>query len=115
MESVSTRRRRIALAAQKYSHEPLTALNQHIDLNWLAEAYWRLRRKAAPGIDGQTVAEYGENLHENLKDLLDRVKSGSYKAPPVKRSYIPKNEKGDIENLPLVSARGVNSVYAAKL
>jgi len=93
MESVSTRRRRIVNAARKHRQEPLTALSHHMDLNWMHEAYRRVSRKAAPGVDGQTWAEYGENLTENLKDLLNRAKSGRYKAPPVKRSYVPKNEK----------------------
>jgi len=48
MESVSTRRRRIVLAAQKHRHEPLTALNHHLDLNWMHEAYRRVRKDAAP-------------------------------------------------------------------
>jgi len=95
MESVSSRKRRIVMAAQKYRHEPLTALSHHLDLNWMSEAYRRVRKDAAPGVDGQTVAEYGANLVENLRDLLDRAKSGSYKAPPVKRAYVPKNEKED--------------------
>ena len=93
MESVCTRRRRIEMAAQRHPNEPLTALNQHMDLNWLHEAYRRVRKDAAPGIDGQTVAEYGENLTGNLRDLLARAKSGRYQAPPVKRAYVPKNEK----------------------
>ena len=83
------------MAAQKDRHEPLRALSHHLDLNWLSEAYRRVRKDAAPGVDGQTVAEYGENLVGNLRDLLDRAKSGSYKAPPVKRGYVPKNEKED--------------------
>lgn len=95
MESVSTRKRRIALAAQKYRHEPLTSLSHHLDLNWLAEAYGSLRKKAAPGVDGQTIADYGKELVENLRDLQKRAKDGSYKAPPVKRAYIPKNESED--------------------
>ena len=95
MESVSTRRRRIEMVAQRHPNEPLTALNQHMDLNWMHEAYRRVRKDAAPGVDGQTVAEYGENLTENLRDLLARAKSGRYRAPPVKRAYVPKNEKED--------------------
>lgn len=83
------------LAAQKNRHEPLTALNHHMDLNWMAEAYRGVRKNAATGIDGQTVAEYGENLVENLRDLQKRAKSGSYRAPAVKRVYVPKNEKED--------------------
>ena len=95
MESVSTRRRRIVMAARKHRQEPLTALNHHLDLNWMCEAYRRVRKDAAPGIDGQTVAGYGENLTDNLRDLITRAKSGSYQAPPVKRGYVPKNEKED--------------------
>jgi group II intron reverse transcriptase/maturase len=83
------------MAAQKHRQEPLTALNHHLDPNWMCEAYRRVRKDAAPGIDGQTVAEYGENLTDNLRDLIDRAKSGCYKAPPVKRGYVPKNEKED--------------------
>jgi retron-type reverse transcriptase len=66
-----------------------------MDLNWMHEAYRRVRKDSAPGIDGQTVAEYGENLTENLRNLLARAKSGRYQAPPVKRAYVPKNEKED--------------------
>ena len=79
------------MAAQKYRHEPLTALSHHMDLNWMGEAYRCVRKDAAPGVDGQTVAEYGESLVENLRDLQERAKSGSYKAPPVKRGYVPRN------------------------
>jgi RNA-directed DNA polymerase len=95
MEKVSTRRRRIVMAAQKYRHEPLTALNHHLELNWMYEAYRRVRKDAAPGVDGQTVRQYGEELSKNLRQLLARAKDGSYKAPPVKRAYVPKNEKED--------------------
>jgi RNA-directed DNA polymerase len=62
MEKVSTRKRRIVMAAQKYRHEPLSALNHHLDLNWMYEAYRRVRKDAAPGVDGQTVRQYGEEL-----------------------------------------------------
>ena len=93
MESVSYRRRRIINAAQRHREEPLHTLHHHMDLNWLHEAYRQVNRKASPGVDGQSWHDYGEGLTERLKDLLDRVKSGRYKAPPVKRSYVPKNEK----------------------
>jgi group II intron reverse transcriptase/maturase len=43
-------------------------------------------------VDGQTVAGYGENLEANLQSLLERAKSGSYRAPLVKRVHIPKSE-----------------------
>lgn len=62
------------------------------------EAYMRVNKDASPGVDGQTWAEYGENLTENLKDLLARAKSGSYLAPAVKRAYVP---KGNGEQRPI--------------
>jgi RNA-directed DNA polymerase len=62
-----------------------------MDCEWLAEAYHRLRKDSAPGCNGQTVEEYGENLEENIQNLLDRAKSGRYYAPPVRRVHIPKD------------------------
>jgi group II intron reverse transcriptase/maturase len=68
----------------------LTTLAHHIDLDLLLEAYGRTRKDGATGIDGQTAREYAEDLEENLRDLLTRAKSGTYRAPPVRRVHIPK-------------------------
>jgi group II intron reverse transcriptase/maturase len=78
--------------AKRYAGSPLTTLSHHLDMLWLREAYGKVRRDSAPGVDGQTVADYGENLEANLRSLLERAKSGSYRAPLVKRVHIPKNE-----------------------
>ncbi|OFV85234.1 MAG: group II intron reverse transcriptase/maturase [Acidobacteria bacterium RBG_16_64_8] len=67
-----------------------TSLAHHIDLRWLQEAYHRTRKDGATGVDNQTAADYEKNLEENLRSLLERAKSGSYRAPPVRRTYIPK-------------------------
>lgn len=91
LTSVSTRQQHIAEMAKKHAGSPLTTLSHHIDLLWLREAYGKVRRDSAPGIDGQTVAEYGVNLEANLQSLLDRAKNGSYRAPPAKRVHIPKS------------------------
>jgi retron-type reverse transcriptase len=56
----------------------------------MKEAYRLTRKDGAPGIDGVTAADYEANLEANLLDLLDRIKSGRYRAPPVRRAYIPK-------------------------
>src|SRR6516164_8587946 len=47
-------------------------------------------RADAQGIDGVTADQYEANLEANLSDLLERIKSGRYQAPPVRRTYIPK-------------------------
>ena len=90
LESVSTRLQRIAQLAQEDRSRSLVSLSHHIDQDLLREAYGRTRKDGAPGIDGQTSAQYEEKLEENLQSLLDRLKSGRYVAPPVRRVYIPK-------------------------
>jgi len=90
-QSVSTKLRRIAKLAKDHRGEALTNLAHYIDLEWLREAFRRTRKDGAVGIDGQTAAEYAENLEGNLQDLLDRAKSGDkYRAPAVRRVHIPK-------------------------
>ena len=91
LTSVSTRQQHIAEVAKKYAGSPLTTLSHHMDSLWLREAYGKVRRDSAPGVDGQTVAAYGENLEANLKSLLERAKNGTYRAPPVKRVHLPKS------------------------
>ena len=70
----------------------LTTLAHHIDIEWLREAYRRTRKDGATGIDRQTAGEYARNLEDNLRSLLERAKSGSYEAPPVRRVHIPKGD-----------------------
>ena len=90
---VSTRQQRIAEIAQRKRGEPLTLLHHYIDEDWLRAAYFRLRKESAPGVDGQTVLEYGKNLDSNVKSLLKRAKTGTYKAPAVRGTRIPKPGK----------------------
>jgi group II intron reverse transcriptase/maturase len=67
-----------------------TSLAHHIDLEWLLEAYRLTRKDGAVGVDGQNGADYAADLEANLRSLLDRAKSGTYQAPPVRRVHIPK-------------------------
>ena len=92
LTSVSTRQQHIAEMAKRHAGSPLSTLSHHLDLLWMREAYGRVRRDSAPGVDGQTVAGYGENLDANLLSLLERAKSGRYRAPLVKRVHLPRSE-----------------------
>jgi len=65
-----------------------------MDDAWMLEAHRRTRKDGAVGVDGATAEEYAKELKDNLKDLLERAKSGTYKAPPVRRVYIPKGSSG---------------------
>lgn len=89
-ESVSTKHQRIAELAKRSPQTSFTSLAHHIDMGWLYEAYRQTRRDGAAGVDGQTAADYAENAGVNLRSLLDRAKSGTYRAPPVRRVHIPK-------------------------
>lgn len=88
--SVSTKMQRIAELARRAPSTALTTLAHHIDAEFLREAYRRTRKDGAPGVDRQTAEEYAQNLEANLQALLDRFKSGTYRAPPEKRVHIPK-------------------------
>lgn len=87
---VSTKQQRIAQLAEQSPQMGFTSLAYLMDLDWMREAYRRTRKDAAVGVDGQTAADYEQDLDANLASLLDRAKSGTYQAPPVKRVYIPK-------------------------
>lgn len=90
--TVSTKLERIAKLAREMPGVPLNTLAHHIDVDWLREAYRRTRKDGARGVDGRGAAEFAEHLEDNLGSLLDRAKSGTYRAPPVRRVHIPKGD-----------------------
>jgi RNA-directed DNA polymerase len=82
---------RVRQAAKKDRKLRFTALLHHVyNLEALRTAYFKLKREAAPGADGETWQHYGERLERNLQDLSGRLKRGAYRAKPVRRVYIPK-------------------------
>jgi group II intron reverse transcriptase/maturase len=91
-ENISTKLQRIAKLAREAPTMAFTTLAHHVDLAWLREAYQRTRKDGATGVDGQSAEQYAEGLEENLQSLLERAKSGTYWAPPVRRVHIPKGD-----------------------
>jgi RNA-directed DNA polymerase len=87
---VLPKQQRIAELARRSPQMAFTTLAHLIDIDWLDAAFARTRKDGAPGVDGQTWSEYAKNLETNLQSLLDRAKSGTYRAPPVRRVHIPK-------------------------
>ena len=85
-----TKQQWIAEQAREHPERVFTSLHHLIDGEWMREAYRRTRKDGATGIDGVTAADYEKDLEANLDDLLGRMKSGRYFAPPVRRHYIPK-------------------------
>jgi retron-type reverse transcriptase len=88
--NLSTKRQWIAELARRKPGQVLFLLHHLIDMEWMRAAYKLTRKDGASGIDGKTAKDYEARLEANLADLLDRIKSGRYHAPPVRRTYIPK-------------------------
>src|SRR4051812_657748 len=97
-----------------------TALLHHVDVDRLRAAYFALRPKAAPGVDGVTWAEYGLDLEVNLRDLHARVHRGAYRARPSRRGHIPKTDGrlrplgvAALEDkiLPRAGGEGLDAIY----
>jgi RNA-directed DNA polymerase len=88
--SASSALDRVRRVAQKDKEARFTALLHHVDVDRLRAAYWAIKPKAAPGVDGVTWLDYGRDLEANLRDLHGRVHRGSYRAKPSRRVFIPK-------------------------
>jgi len=86
---------KLALISERARKEPklqFTSLAHLLNEEFLKECYYSLGRDRASGIDGVSWKEYGEQLDENLRNLVVRMKAKRYKSQPAKRVYIPKNE-----------------------
>src|ERR1700674_3206099 len=102
---VSTKKLQIAELAATRPEESFTSLNHYLDMDWMKEAYRRTRRESAPGVDGQTMEEYGKELESNLQELIGLAKSGRYQAPPVRRVHIPKGDGKETRPIGIPTAK----------
>jgi group II intron reverse transcriptase/maturase len=82
----------IAEQAISYPEMVFRSLAHHIDVEMLAEAYKRTNKQAASGIDRVTAEEYAEDLEGNLRDLHNRLKTGRYRAMPIERVWLDKED-----------------------
>src|SRR5271155_2453605 len=81
---------RVRQAARQRKKERFTALLHHVNVDSLRVAFYALKRKAAPGVDGMTWQDYEAELEPRLEDLHGRVHRGAYRPQPSRRTYIPK-------------------------
>ena len=91
-ESALSGLERVRERAKQEKKERFTALLHHVDLDLLRAAYNRLKRDAAPGVDGVMWKQYGQDLEAHLVDLHARVHRGAYRAQPSRRVFIPKED-----------------------
>ena len=88
--SVTSELDRVRQVARKDKDARFTALLHHVTVDRLRAAYRAIRPDAAPGVDGVTWKDYGQELEGNLQDLHARVQRGAYRAKPSRRVFIPK-------------------------
>src|SRR5215472_14228397 len=81
---------RVRRAARQRKKEQFTSLLHHMNVDLLRTAFYALKRRAAPGVDGIMWADYEADLEPRLEDLHRRVHRGAYRPQPSRRTYIPK-------------------------
>lgn len=91
-DTISPKLARLTELSRQHPKRVFCSLHQQIDLAWLQKAFQRTRKDGAVGVDGQTAAHYAAQLETNLQALLERFRSGSYHAPPVRRVHLPKGD-----------------------
>ncbi len=110
-DAVSTKL--VGLVARARKEARLTNVVQFVDEELLRLAFRSLRKRAAPGVDGQSYEGYEANLGPNLEELYGRLRSGGYRAPLVRRAYIPKGDGGRRPlGIPTVEDRVVQKAVA---
>jgi len=96
---METKLKRIAEVAKAKPNERFTSLAHLVNEKMLVECHYEMDEKKAPGVDKVTKGEYEKNLMSNIQDLVGRMKRNAYKPQPVRRTYIPKQDKGKMRPL----------------
>ena len=81
---------RIRQVARQRKKEKFTALLHYINPEHLEEAFFELKKNAAPGVDGLTWRAYEAGRGRYIVDLHSRLQRGAYRALPSRQLYIPK-------------------------
>lgn len=89
----------IAQRARQDKGLKFTSLMHYMSEENLNKCFGKLKKNKACGIDEVTVEEYGNNLNDNIANLVQRLKTKTYKPQPVKRVYIPKPGKSELRPL----------------
>jgi RNA-directed DNA polymerase len=92
MKELLTVEMQIAERARKYPNEALTNLHDLIDEPLLESCLASLNKKGAAGVDGQTWYDFHEQRKERIPQLLTAFGSGNYRAPYIRRVFIPKGD-----------------------
>ena len=104
--NLSTKRQWIAELAKREPGAAIYSSRHLIDMEWMQAAYRLTRKDGVPGIDGLRATDYQANLEANLRDLLERIQSGRYQAPSVRRAFIPSGRHAEAARHPNLRRQG---------
>jgi len=102
---MSTYRLQIAKRARERKGEALHSLNQFVTEELLFHCYGQLNKNSASGTDGENWYEFGIGAPDHIPELLNEFKTGTYRAPGIRRVYIPKDNKGGKRPLGIPTVR----------
>lgn len=103
---MTTQLTRVAEKAKADPKLRFTSLAHLLTSHFLVETWRMVNKKGAPGVDGETVEQYENNLEERIEDLYTRVRGKRYQAPPVRRVEIPKGDgTGRVRGLGIPTVR----------
>jgi group II intron reverse transcriptase/maturase len=91
-ETLSTRLNRVSETAKRNPQYQFENIAHLMNVEMLAWAHRELRKDSAAGVDGVTAEDYEKDLQNNLADLHNRLKEGRYRAQPLRRTYIEKED-----------------------
>jgi len=83
---------RISELARENPERRFHSIAHFLTPKMLYEACFDLRKDASAGVDGVTHAEYAQDAHENIRKLHDSLRNMTYRATPLRRIYIPKED-----------------------
>jgi group II intron reverse transcriptase/maturase len=89
-QSVSQGLAGVREVARARKQEKFTSLLHHLTVDLLRSSFLRLKKEAAPGVDGVRWGEYEDGLETRLAELKDRIHRGAYRAQPSRRIYLEK-------------------------
>ena len=87
---MSTQLNQIAKKARSNSKLCFTSLAHLLTPEFLMETWAQMNRRGASGVDGETTRQFEQHLETRVRALCERLKRGTYRAPPVRRVEIPK-------------------------
>ena len=90
LQDVLPKLMRVAERAKREPETRILSLAHLVDEDLMKEAFRRIRKDAAVGVDGVTKEQYGEQLEDNLRRLHTRMREGRYRHQPIRRVHIPK-------------------------